>query len=359
MKKIALAVVATLIAPALHAAVIYDADGNKLDLYGSLRARHYFSKNKAIDGDNSFLRLGFKGQTKINDDLTGYGQWEYNFQNSNTEGGSDSQVGNKTRLGFAGLKFSKFGSFDYGRNWGIAYDVASITDIAPIFDDLTYSFADNYMNGRATGLATYRNNGFFGLIDGLNIGVQYQGANDESTANARGEKQSNGDGYGFSASYTTDFDVSVLGTYTNSDRTNNQQVTSLKYGSGDRAEMWSAGVKYDHQGIYLAGLYGETLNMTPISSAGFANKTQDYEAVASYLFDFGLKPLVGYFQSKAKDVEGVGDADLVKYYIVSTTYYFNKNMNAYVDYKINRLDSDNKLGIASNNQVGVGLNYQF
>jgi len=359
MKKIALAVLATLIAPVVHAAVIYDTDGNKLDLYGSLRARHYFSKTTTIDGDNSFLRLGFKGQTKINDELTGYGQWEYNFQNNNTEGGSDNQTGMKTRLGFAGLKWAKFGSFDYGRNWGIAYDVASITDVAPIFDDLTYSFADNYMNGRATGVATYRNNGFFGLIDGLNIGLQYQGANDESTDNVRGAKQSNGDGYGFSASYTTDFKVSVLGTYTNSDRTNNQEVTSQVYGRGDRAEMWSGGLKYDNQGVYIAGLYGQTLNMTPISSKGFANKTEDFEVVASYLFDFGLKPLVGYFQSKGKDIENVGDQDLVKYYLVSSTYYFNKNMNVYVDYKINRIDSDNKLAIASHNQVGVGLNYQF
>jgi len=359
MKKIALAVLATLIAPVVHAAVIYDADGNKLDLYGSLRARHYFSKTTTIDGDNSFLRLGFKGQTKINDELTGYGQWEYNFQNNNTEGGSDNQTGMKTRLGFAGLKWAKFGSFDYGRNWGIAYDVASITDVAPIFDDLTYSFADNYMNGRATGVATYRNNGFFGLVDGLNFGLQYQGANDESTDNVRGAKQSNGDGYGFSASYTTDYKVSVLGTYTNSDRTNNQSAAAEVYGKGDRAEMWAGGLKYDNQGVYIASLYGQTLNMTPISSKGFANKAENFEVVASYLFDFGLKPLVGYFQSKGKDIEAVGDQDLVKYYLVSSTYYFNKNMNVYVDYKINRIDSDNKLAIASHNQVGVGLNYQF
>ena len=357
MKKIALAVLATLITPALHAAEIYNKDGNKLDLYGSMRARHYFSDNTAIDGDASYVRLGFKGQTQINDMLTGYGQWEYNVQANNTEGGSDAQNGTKTRLGFAGIKFSKFGSLDYGRNWGIAYDVASITDTAPIFDDLTYSFADNYMTGRATGLLTYRNNGFFGLVDGLNLGVQYQGANDESTANARAAKQANGDGYGFSLSYTTDFNLSVLGTYTNSNRTNAQRAQAI--GSGDKAEMWAGGLKYDHDGIYIATLYGETQNMTPIKSIGFANKTQNVEAIASYLFDFGLKPMFGYFQSKAKDVEGIGDADLVKYYDASLTYFFNKNLNAYVDYKINRLDDNNRLGIPSDDQVGVGLTYQF
>ena len=44
----------------------------------------------------------FKGETQINDQLTGYGQWEYNFQLNHSEGGSDAQTGNATRLGFAG-----------------------------------------------------------------------------------------------------------------------------------------------------------------------------------------------------------------------------------------------------------------
>jgi predicted porin len=358
MKKIALAVLATLITPVLHAAQIYDQDGNVVDLYGSLRARHYFSDNTAIDGDNTFLRLGFKGQTQINDYLTGYGQWEYQF-NGNNSAGSDANNGSNTRLAFAGLQFDKFGSLDYGRNWGIGYDVASYTDVAPIFDDLTYAFADNFMTSRATGVLTYRNNGFFGLVDGLNVATQYQGANDAETANARtAATKANGDGYGFSTSYTTDFHVSVGGVYTSSERTTEQQA--LTYGRGDKADMWAGGLKYDNNGVYIAGLYGESHNMAPIKSVGFANKSQNVEAIASYLFDFGLKPMFGYFQSKAEDVEhNVGDAYLVKYYEASMTYYFNKNMNAYVDYKINLLDKDNALGIASANEVGLGLNYQF
>ncbi len=369
MKKIALAVLATLVAaPGLHAAEIYNKDGNKLDFYGSMRARHYFSDNKTIDGDASYVRLGFKGQTQINDQLTGYGQWEYNVQANNTEGGTDATNNTKTRLGFAGLKLKNFGSLDYGRNWGIAYDVAAITDTAPIFDDLTYSYADNFMTGRSTGLLTYRNNDFFGLVDGLKFGLQYQGANDENSNNARNKtigtvNKANGDGYGLSASYTTPIDVTILGTYATSKRTAPQQAMTL--GKGDNADIWATGLKYDHAGIYLAGLYGQGHNLTPIKSSidtsrsGYANKTDNIEVVASYLFDFGLKPMVGYFQSKGKDIEKIGDADLVKYYDVSMTYFFNKNMNTYVDYKINRLDKDNPLGIANDNQVGVGLQYQF
>lgn len=51
--------------------------------------------------------------------------------------------------------------------------------------------------------------------------------------------------------------------------------------------------------------------------------------------------------------------DLVKYVDVGATYSFNKNMAAYVDYKINLLKDNNPLGLATDNIVGIGLVYQF
>ncbi len=45
------------------------------------------------------------------------------------------------------------------------------------------------------------------------------------------------------------------------------------------------------------------------------------------------------------------------------TYYFNKNMSTYVDYKINLLDEDDRFyknsGIATDDIVALGLVYQF
>lgn len=67
-----------------------------------------------------------------------------------------------TRLAFAGLGFGQNGTFDYGRNYGVVYDVEAWTDMLPEFGGDTYAGADNFMNGRANGVATYRNNGFFG-----------------------------------------------------------------------------------------------------------------------------------------------------------------------------------------------------
>ncbi|MFV9996629.1 MAG: porin [Arsenophonus endosymbiont of Dermacentor nuttalli] len=64
---------------------------------------------------------------------------------------------------------------DYGRNYGVLYHINGWIDVLPMFWDNGISMADSYMSGRNRNLFTYRNNGFFGYIDGLNIALQYQG----------------------------------------------------------------------------------------------------------------------------------------------------------------------------------------
>lgn len=187
MKRNILAVIvpALLVAGTANAAEIYNKDGNKVDLYGKAVGLHYFSKGNGEDsyggnGDMTYARLGFKGETQINSDLTGYGQWEYNFQGNNSEG-ADAQTGNKTRLAFAGLKYADVGSFDYGRNYGVVYDALGYTDMLPEFGGDT-AYSDDFFVGRVGGVATYRNSNFFGLVDGLNFAVQYLGKNERDTA---------------------------------------------------------------------------------------------------------------------------------------------------------------------------------
>lgn len=179
MKRNILAVIvpALLVAGTANAAEIYNKDGNKVDLYGKAVGLHYFSKGNGENsyggnGDMTYARLGFKGETQINSDLTGYGQWEYNFEGNNSEG-ADAQTGNKTRLAFAGLKYADVGSFDYGRNYGVVYDALGYTDMLPEFGGDT-AYSDDFFVGRVGGVATYRNSNFFGLVDGLNFAVQYR-----------------------------------------------------------------------------------------------------------------------------------------------------------------------------------------
>ncbi|EAA8875089.1 porin OmpS1 [Salmonella enterica subsp. enterica] len=389
-KVLALLVPALLVAGAANAAEVYNKNGNKLDLYGKVDGLRYFSDDAGSDGDQTYVRFGFKGETQINDMLTGYGQWEYNIQADTSEGeGANSW----TRLGFAGLKFGEYGSFDYGRNYGVIYDVEAWTDVLPEFGGDSYTQTDVYMLGRTNGVATYRNTDFFGLVDGLNFALQYQGNNEnggagEGTGNGGSRKlaRENGDGFGMSASYDFDFGLSLGAAYSSSDRTDNQVARGYgdgmnernNYAGGETAEAWTVGAKYDAYNVYLAAMYAETRNMTYYGggngegNGGIANKTQNFEVVAQYQFDFGLRPSIAYLQSKGKDLGGqevhrgnwrYTDKDLVKYVDVGMTYYFNKNMSTYVDYKINLLDEDDDFyasnGIATDDIVGVGLVYQF
>jgi outer membrane pore protein F len=161
-----------------------------------------------------------------------------------------------------------------------------------------------------------------------------------------------------------DSGVSVGAAYSGSDRTDDQTTKSTA--QGKNAEAWTVGAKYDANNVYLATMYAETRNMTPFGDfdGSIANKTQNFEVVAQYQFDFGLRPSIAYLQSKGKNLGSTygDDQDLVKYIDVGTTYYFNKNMSTYVDYKINLLDENdftraNK--IATDNIVATGLVYQF
>ncbi|HBJ7178081.1 TPA: porin OmpC [Salmonella enterica subsp. enterica serovar Chincol] len=390
MKKLIVALsavaVTVMMAGMADAAEVYNKDGNKLDLYGKVDGLHYFSKDKGDDGDQSYVRFGFKGETQINDQLTGYGQWEYNIQANHDEDDNGTK-GNATRLAFAGLKFADFGSIDYGRNNGVIYDIGAWTDVLPEFGNDTYEEADRFMTGRANGLLTYHNTDFFGLVDGLNFSLQYQGKNggdgESNNGKDREAKSQNGDGYGMSVTWEGDAGFGVGAAYSNSRRTKDQR--SNEYSSdGKRAEVWTAGLKYDANNIYLAATYAQTRNMqwvdinkepaSKLYTAAvcgeattengedcglFARKTENYEIVAQYMLDFGLQPSIAYLQSKAKDTGKYGDIDLVKYVDVGATYNFNKNMSAYIDYKINLLKDDNPAGLSTENIVATGLVYEF
>ena len=376
MKKSALAILTAALAlsTAAQAAEVYNKDGNKLDFYGKVKAMRYMSDadtNASNNADKSYVRIGFKGQTQINDLLTGYGQWEYNFSASNSEGGADAQSGNKTRLGFAGLKMKDIGAIDYGRNYGVIYDVEAFTDMMPEFGATGYTRAATYMLTRGNSMLTYRNTDFFGLVDGLKFALQYQGKNDASST--RNGNVSNGDGYGASVSYQIIDGLTVNGAMSSSNRLIQTQKDAA-FGSGDKAEAWATGLKYDANGVYLASTYAETRNMNPINSgatftaangttssvSGYVNKLQNFEVVAQYQFDWGLRPSLAYVQTKAKDMEnGIGDADLYKFVDIGATYYFNKNMSTFVDYKVNLLNDDNKLGLNTDDIVAVGVMYQF
>ncbi|AHG22468.1 hypothetical protein Z042_24815 [Chania multitudinisentens RB-25] len=336
---------------------IYHKDANRLGVYGKIRASHLLSDNAKEDGDNTYIRFGLRGETQIAEHLIGYGNFQMQFQGSKYEG---EEKNSWTRLGFAGISHDRAGSFDYGRNWGIMYDLGAWTDVLPEFGAATLFHTDNFMAQRATTLATYRNRDFFGLVDGLNLAVQFQGKNE----GGRALNKQNGNGYGISATYNFDSGLSLGGVYTHSERTDEQKGYGRHVASGPYAESYIVSAKYSADGLYLAALYGETSNMTAFaSSTNIANKTQALELVAKYRFNNGFEPSIGYLQSKGKDLSGYNtDNNLVQFINLGAMYYFNNTVAAYANYKINLLDANNftsAAGLKTDNTLVLGLVYQL
>lgn len=331
MKKTAVALaVLALGVTSVHAAEIYNKDGNKLDLYGKVKGAHEWKGGE--DADTTYARLGFRGETQINDQLTGYGQFEGQFDAAKAEG---SQSGVSTRLAYAGIDFDHNVSFDYGRNYGVAYDVGAYTDVLSEFGGDSYEGTDRFLTGRTSGVATLRTGNGFGLADGVSVAAQYQGQDDSGDV-----AKQHGTGYGFSLGYEIpDTGVSAIAAYSTSAITAQQKQQGW---DGKNAEFWGTGLKYDANAVYVATMFGESHNLLQ-----GADRAKHFEAVAAYVFDFGLRPNVAYVHARDQH-----NRDVTEYVALGTSYNFNKNLVADVGYKIDLADG-------GDNTVAAGLTYQF
>ncbi|MTC61085.1 porin [Providencia rustigianii] len=360
--KLTVLVTTLMVAGTANAVEVYNQNGNKFDVYGQIDVRHYIADSKSgEDGDDSRVRLGFRGDTQITDQLIGYGRFEWETPTNKSE--SDNE--NQNRFAYAGLKFGDYGSLDYGRNYGVIYDTNAWTDVLPLWGADTMDQEDNFMTGRNRNLLTYRNNNAFGYVDGLSFALQYQGKNgDENLSSSDDALTNNGDGYGFSTAYELGYGVTLGGGYTNSNRTPAQKNQSTG-ATGKRAEAWNVGGKFEWESLYLAAMYGQALNTTRFGGddeESVANKSENLEVVALYELDFGLTPSIGYNQSKGKNLGEFGNKYLVKYLAVGAAYEFNNNMSAVIDYKINLLNKNEftrEYNINTDNVLGLGLVYQF
>ncbi|MCX9024064.1 porin [Citrobacter portucalensis] len=317
-----------------QAAEIYNRNGTKVDLYGGINSRREF--NSDGNYDKSLVDLGFYGETKVTSDITGYGFWQYRI----TEGSNEWSSYGGVRQQFAGLKMVNVGSLDYGRNYGVLYDIERYTDVAPYFSGDTWTnAADNFMVSRGSSMLTYRNESFFGKVKGLDFGLQYQAKKEGYDAD-----KENGEGYGYSLSYNIAQNLRMTGAYSNSRRT--QQQNTLEPEGGKHAEAWGIGGVYTTNHLYLASLYSETRNMTPINQSWIkydtADKTQNVEFVAQYQFDNGLRPSVSYVKSRVKD-HLVGSYDLAEYIQAGVLYKINANVQLWFDHRFSLASENDEL----------------
>lgn len=363
--------IATMVMASTAGAVeVYNNNGSTLDVFGNISGGQFISKNKANNGHNSFVRYGLTSRSEINDKIFAFTTWESEFSLQKVEDEINLKNGSHAILGYVGISIGEFGKIDYGRNYGILYDVSSWTDIIPEFGrDL--SIPDNFLSNRASNVFTYRNSNFFGLLNGLNFAVQYQMKNDINQYTGRTVKTANGEGYGLFASYMLGSGVSTSAAYTNSRRTTEQKNLDGPDAIGN-AEEYLFGIKYDDHGMYIAAIYGENYNVLPFGNFndplnpdniyGFVNKAKNIEVVAKYSFDVGFTPLISYMHSKASDIENGYANYLKKYITIGTSYAFNKSLATSINYRLNLLNKNDfttAAKICTDDLIALGMSYVF
>ncbi len=141
---------------------IYNKDGNKLDLYGKVDGLHYFSSDSKKTAIKLIYVLASKAKPRSTICLPAMASGNITFRPTTPR----PPAIRRGPVWHSPVSAGDYGSFDYGRNYGVLYDVEGWTDMLPEFGGDSYTYADNFMAGRANGVATYRNSDFFGLGGG-------------------------------------------------------------------------------------------------------------------------------------------------------------------------------------------------
>lgn len=161
----------------------------RVDLYGRLDGNLTFSADDARVENNS-SRIGVKVEQPVFGGivLLGQGEWRmslgkgdtaYNITENPDTGlatvDTTSSQALTTRLGFVGLRLSRYGTLTLGKQWGVYYDVSEWTDVYTVFGahgSSTYNAGTDggqTGEGRANDALAYRI-----ALGPLRIGVQAQ-----------------------------------------------------------------------------------------------------------------------------------------------------------------------------------------
>lgn len=305
MKKTLLAVVIpALVSLSANAAVVYDKDGTKAEVYG--RAQVQILNDDAAGSSDTTLenygRLGIRGAVAINDQWTGFGRGEWQIDSENSDfSGEDKAL--KTRHFYAGFDGGELGKFTFGQTDTAYYDAVAATDI---FNE--WGSSANGYKGRQEGQAIYS-----ASWGGFHGGASYQFSDDTKNLDY---------GYAANLGYSFDFGLSVAAGLAK-DQFDAAGVTSDK-------DDWAASVAwgtFGEPGVYAAALYNESKDASV--------KAKYVELAAAYTTDTDWTFLGGF----NKQVEGAPDA--ANYYLLGAQYNFTANFLTYAEYKFDQATGQN------------------
>lgn len=331
-----------LFSPYSFAVNVLNQDGKSLDFYGTIIARRFTSNNIKDDGDRSYLYFGLIGKHDLTHNWQTYAHWEY------TVSASDASR-NATRLAFLGVDNPYWGSLDIGRNWGVLYDVTSITDRSPLFREMSYNYIDNFMRGRALNLITWRKK-FSVFQQTVKLAMQYQfKSNNEN----RALRQQNGNGIGTSLSWFFTPKLSAIFAASSSETTFSQQQNA---GYKKNIRTFAEGLKYQSKKLYLATVFTQSNDAINPQPRNNNTNAFSYEALAKYMLTDKFQPSIGYTHL-TQTIAGQRTR-VLDYEEIGFSYYFNKNMQIFLDYKFNNV-RNSPTGIDCADKLDTGISYHW
>ena len=175
MKTLAVAVAALACGSQAFAAEVYNSDGTSLSIGGHVSINLNGSDEGETDVGTNSPRINLAGKKDIGNGITvdAKGEWKLNYLN-----GDENSF--KTRLGYIGASHEQFGRVVGGTQWSPYYDVAGVADLPIAYaNDFLYENHYNLGSGRAEKMLSYRKSFEFGEGFVFNLGLGWQGKNDD------------------------------------------------------------------------------------------------------------------------------------------------------------------------------------
>ena len=345
-KTLAALIVSAVAASAANAAVVYDNEGTKVELNGSLRlilekadAKKYDAAGNSTKTANSALRnagsrFGVTVKHNLDNDFYALGRLEFRFDDTE----SRDQFGSLyAKRAYVGLGSKATGDITFGRQLTIADDLSQAVDYE-------YGFIPkgDYIRTSGTGVVRYDYKG----IEGLQLSANYnfgQRHNDKGAALKTGLKNA----YGLGALYTAgDLDVRFAYGHTNLE-------TNATY--KHRVDGFLASLGYKFGDFTLTGDFGyghEKLDDAKLNkfyvSPGFA-----YQVVPA------SKVYGNYLYERVK-----GESDKVKThgFLLGADYKLHKQVVVFLEGKYVTTKSyvnDSYDGKVKDRAIGVGMRVFF
>ncbi len=305
------AIISVIAISSASAATVYSKEGTTLDLGGRVEGRFNISEQNKTGEKGSFkdisrARVSLVGESKVTEQLSGFGKYEAEF----TE--EDSLT---NRYFFAGLK-GNFGVVSYGKQDAAQVQLTDFTDKLATFGAKAADIVNGNKDKRENALV------YKGRFYSFTLSGDYIFADQDNNDNTNS--------------------VGVSGIYDLGQFRAGAGYVNQKQGDETENQINLVGdVKIDS--LTFAALYTEGR----LASGSLLHDHVGYELMAKY--DIEKITLVGALNFQKNDTT---KTDIVDEVAIEAVYLFNGHIRSYAGYRINQIND-------AKNELQLGVKYDF